>query len=201
MVITSVRTYSVRWFHALAISVIAFVSIVDEDGLVWDADDVALSDARRRIITISALRVTLVVSLIGGFIARQALLNFAFAELQSLGQNVPQIKVTAKTRGGQKLRAFIVNASNLELVASITARSVRRRLLPPLKLALPKRTGVLVASLYVKQRWHERSTLGGVLCAIRQNQRQSGQKHLSSNRGNNGATPGGDWPGSNTGTR
>ena len=57
-VITSVRNYSVRWFHALAVSVIAFVSIEDEDGLIWDADDVSLSDARRRAITISALRQT-----------------------------------------------------------------------------------------------------------------------------------------------
>ena len=57
-VITSVRNYSVRWFHALAVSVIAFVSIEDEDGLIWDADDVSLSDARRRVITISALRQT-----------------------------------------------------------------------------------------------------------------------------------------------
>ena len=56
-VITNVRTYSVRWFQQLAVSVIAFVSIEDEDGFVWDADDVALSDARRRVITISALRV------------------------------------------------------------------------------------------------------------------------------------------------
>ena len=91
------------------------------------------------------------VSLIGGGIVRQVLMNFVASQFQNVQANLPQIKVTAKTRGGHKLRAFIVNASDKELVAGITARLVRRRLIPPLKLALPKRTGVLVASLYVKQ--------------------------------------------------
>ena len=50
-------TYLVRWFRELEIANVALVSVVDEYDLQWDVDSIAPGDARRRTITLAAVRV------------------------------------------------------------------------------------------------------------------------------------------------
>ena len=54
--VTAVRAYTVRHFEALAEAPISRVDVVDHRGHVWNAENITLSDARRRFIDISALR-------------------------------------------------------------------------------------------------------------------------------------------------
>ena len=54
--VTAVRSFTVRYFEALARARIDNVSVVDEHGFAWNSENVTLSDARRRFIEISALR-------------------------------------------------------------------------------------------------------------------------------------------------
>ena len=56
IVITAARTYTVRWFEELITATIPNVSIIDELGHAWNADSVSESNARRRFISISAVR-------------------------------------------------------------------------------------------------------------------------------------------------
>ena len=59
--------------------------------------------------------------------------------------------VSLRIKGGEKLRRFIFNANNPILVALLAAQSVRRRLLPRLKQQMPRRTGVLINNLAIRQ--------------------------------------------------
>ena len=61
--------------------------------------------------------------------------------------------VSVRIKGGQKLRRFIFNANNPRLVARLAAESrlIRRRILPSLKTAMPRRTGALISSLEIRQ--------------------------------------------------
>ena len=59
--------------------------------------------------------------------------------------------VSLRIKGGEKLRRFIFNASNPRLVATLAASAVRRRLLPQLKAAMPRRTGALINNLEIRQ--------------------------------------------------
>ena len=59
-------------------------------------------------------------------------------------------RLTLKIKGGAKLRRFIFNASNPRLVALLAAESIRRRVLPSLKAAMPRRTGALIRSLEIR---------------------------------------------------
>ena len=59
--------------------------------------------------------------------------------------------VSVRIKGGQKLRRFIFNANNPRLVARLAAESIRRRILPSLKSAMPRRTGALITSLEIRQ--------------------------------------------------
>ena len=56
IVITAARTYTVRWFEELITATIPNVAIVDDLGHTWNADSVSESNARRRYISISAVR-------------------------------------------------------------------------------------------------------------------------------------------------
>lgn len=56
IVITAARTYTVRWFEELISATIPNVAIVDDLGHTWNADSVSESNARRRYISISAVR-------------------------------------------------------------------------------------------------------------------------------------------------
>ena len=60
------------------------------------------------------------------------------------------LTVTAKTRGGKRIKKFIYNASDAELVVRLYAEAVRRRLLPALRSAVPKLTGRTAASLNIR---------------------------------------------------
>ena len=59
--------------------------------------------------------------------------------------------VSLRVKGGEKIRRFIFNASNPRLVATLAAAAVRRRLLPQLKAAMPRRTGALINNLEIRQ--------------------------------------------------
>ena len=59
--------------------------------------------------------------------------------------------VSLRVKGGDKIRRFIFNASNPRLVAQLAAQSVKRRILPPLKAAMPRRTGAMINSLSIRQ--------------------------------------------------
>ena len=59
--------------------------------------------------------------------------------------------VSLRVKGGAKIRRFIFNASNPRLVALLAAQSVRRRLLPQLKQAMPVRTGTMRNELQIRQ--------------------------------------------------
>ena len=61
------------------------------------------------------------------------------------------LTVTAKTRGGNRIKKFIYNASDAEKVARLYAEAARRRLLPALRSAIPKLTGRAAISLNIKQ--------------------------------------------------
>ena len=57
-VVTSVVTYTVRWFLELELANIVYVNVTDENNTYWDGDTVSPGDARRRLITITCLRST-----------------------------------------------------------------------------------------------------------------------------------------------
>ena len=59
--------------------------------------------------------------------------------------------VSVRIKGGKKLRRFIFNANNPRLVARLAAEAIRRRILPSLKTAMPRRTGALITSLEIRQ--------------------------------------------------
>ena len=59
--------------------------------------------------------------------------------------------MSVRIKGGDKLRRFIFNANNPRLVARLAAESIRRRILPSLKSAMPRRTGALITSLEIRQ--------------------------------------------------
>ncbi len=65
--------------------------------------------------------------------------------------NQVALTVTANTKGGERIRKFILNAGNAQNVARIFAESARRRMLPDLKSKLPRRSGRLVARLEIRQ--------------------------------------------------
>ena len=54
--VSGVRSFTVRYFAALANASIATVSIRDADGNIWNADSLSESDARKRYIGIDAVR-------------------------------------------------------------------------------------------------------------------------------------------------
>lgn len=56
VVIVASRSFTVRDFVELRNAPINFVSVVDEDGQAWDAENIVLSDARRRFIIIETTR-------------------------------------------------------------------------------------------------------------------------------------------------
>ena len=59
LVLTSGRTFLVRWFRELALAPESFVSITDNLGQNWYSDGISVSDARQRFIVINAGRVGL----------------------------------------------------------------------------------------------------------------------------------------------
>ena len=59
LIVTSGRTFLVRWFRELAVAPESFVKITDNLGQSWYSDGISLSDARRRFIVINAARVGL----------------------------------------------------------------------------------------------------------------------------------------------
>ena len=58
-VVQAARGYTVRWFQELAVANIVFVTVIDEDGFNWNAENISESDARRRLIYIEAIRAVL----------------------------------------------------------------------------------------------------------------------------------------------
>ena len=58
-VVQAARSYTVRWFSELAVANIAFVTVIDEDGFNWNAENISESDARRRLIYIETIRAVL----------------------------------------------------------------------------------------------------------------------------------------------
>ena len=69
-----------------------------------------------------------------------------------------------RIKGGDKIRRFIVNANNPRLVALLAAESIRRRVLPTLKIKMPNRTGALMRSLEIRQN-HSNVELWGIFYA------------------------------------
>ena len=63
----------------------------------------------------------------------------------------PGGSVSVRIRGGDKLRRFIFNANNPNLVAKLATEAVRRLVLPALKVRMPRRTGGLINNLQVRQ--------------------------------------------------
>ena len=55
-VVQAARGYTVRWFQELNVANIAFVTVIDEDGFNWNAENITESDARRRLIYIETVR-------------------------------------------------------------------------------------------------------------------------------------------------
>ena len=55
-IITSGRTFLVRWFRELAVAPESFVFVMDSLGQRWYTDGINESDARQRYIVISSLR-------------------------------------------------------------------------------------------------------------------------------------------------
>ena len=56
-----------------------------------------------------------------------------------------------RVKGGDKIRRFVFRASNQSLVTRLAAQSMKIRLLPKLKAAMPRRTGAMVKSLEIRQ--------------------------------------------------
>ena len=56
-----------------------------------------------------------------------------------------------RIKGGDKIRRFVFRASNQSLVTRLVAQSMKIRLLPKLKAAMPRRTGAMVESLEIRQ--------------------------------------------------
>ncbi len=56
LLVTAARSYTVRWFEALARASIAEISVIDEFGFTWEATGIGESDARRRYIGIEVVR-------------------------------------------------------------------------------------------------------------------------------------------------
>ena len=56
-----------------------------------------------------------------------------------------------RVKGGDKIRRFVFRVSNPELVTKLAAASMRRRLLPKLKAAMPRRTGAMMSHLEIRQ--------------------------------------------------
>ena len=56
-VITAGRTFLVRWFQELAVTLDTFITITDNLGQTWYSDGISVSDARQRFIVINAGRV------------------------------------------------------------------------------------------------------------------------------------------------
>ena len=71
-------------------------------------------------------------------------------------------QVSLRIEGGERLRRFIFRASNPQLVNRLAAQSMKRRLLPPLKQKMPRRTGALIRSLEIRQGTGGRIELWGV---------------------------------------
>ena len=57
--IAAIKSYTFRWVSALAGALITQLTITDENGTLWDAEDVRTNEerGRRRFITIEAVRV------------------------------------------------------------------------------------------------------------------------------------------------
>lgn len=62
------------------------------------------------------------------------------------------ISVSVRTTGGQRLSRFIAASGDYELIAYLTARSMRRRMLPAIKAGAPNRSGRMMRSLDIVQR-------------------------------------------------
>ena len=56
LIVSAARNYVVRWFMQLVHANIAYVSVRDADGNIWDAENIGESDARRRLIFIECIR-------------------------------------------------------------------------------------------------------------------------------------------------
>ena len=56
LIITSGRTFLVRWFQELAVALDTFVTVTDNLGQTWYSDGIGVSDARQRFIVINAGR-------------------------------------------------------------------------------------------------------------------------------------------------
>ena len=65
--------------------------------------------------------------------------------------NQVALTVTANTKGGERIRKFLLNATNAQNVARIFAEAARRRMLPDLKAKMPRRSGRLAARLEIRQ--------------------------------------------------
>ena len=61
------------------------------------------------------------------------------------------VTVTANTRGGDRLRKFLLDANNAQLVARLFAEAARRRMLPDLISKMPRRSGRLAGRLEIRQ--------------------------------------------------
>ena len=134
----SAQSYLVRWFEELELANIALVSVEDEFGQVWDPDSIAPGDARRRFITMQCLRTTLTMPP-----------SFRIASFDATA--TAGGSVSLRVKGGEKIRRFVFRANNPRLVATLAAAAVRRRLLPQLKQAMPRRTGALINNLEIRQ--------------------------------------------------
>ena len=69
---------------------------------------------------------------------------------------------TLRVKGGDKIRRFVFNASNPALVNRLAAQSMRIRLLPKLKQAMPRRTGKMINALAIRQGPGGRIELWGI---------------------------------------
>ena len=56
LIVTSGRTFVVRWFRALDVAIEPLVTVVDNVGLRWYSDGISKSDARKRFIVVNAMR-------------------------------------------------------------------------------------------------------------------------------------------------
>ena len=65
--------------------------------------------------------------------------------------NQVALTVTSNTRGGARLRKFLLDASNAQNVARLFAEAARRRMLPDLISKMPRRSGRLAGRLEIRQ--------------------------------------------------
>ena len=70
--------------------------------------------------------------------------------------------VNLRIKGGDKIRRFVFRASNPQLVNRLAAQSMRRRLLPKLKQAMPNRTGAMIRHLEIRQGYRGQVELWGI---------------------------------------